>query len=705
MTTQTAAPAAAGSGKSSAAPSQRVAIDWRAALWRWWAYASCALLLVLFGVLSYSAVLGKSATYDEPLHVVGGFMHVNFNDYRINPEDPALFGIWSALPHSNVALSIDITSVAFRQAAALVDKQWKFVVDTLYATPENDPNQFLSTSRAMFTFIGIAAGAIMAWWTWRLAGAVAAVVATFCFALDPNFLAHASLVKNDVALTLFMLCAAFAMWGFGRHGSWWKLLVLGLVCGGAINVKFSGILLGFTMGLMLLARALLPVPWRVLGLNLQTIGQRLWAPPVVTVLVMLVSWAVTWGVYGFRFAPTRDGTLLNTTVFLDIARYRELVAEITQREGKSRAPTQEEFDSHHVGSIPVLVTWMEQRHLMPQAWLFGFLYTYATTQTRSAFLMGNQRLIGWWYYFPMAMLFKTPLAMLLAMIAAGLFSLARLIFPAVARWELDQRATDTPTVDRLTTASAGGVGILTNAETGAPNETQANLTEPEYLSSDLPQPLWAMLCLLLPPAVYGFAALTTNLNLGIRHVLPIYPFIYMGIGLLVVRLLRLRWQLTRWVIGVLAVALAAETLLAWPNYLAFFNVACGRSRGGIKLLADSNLDWGQDLPAIVEFARKHTDKPLYLSYFGMAQPEYYGVKYTNVTGGSIFRPQQHLWELPPQPGYLVVSATNVQMVYLDDSEFKALRGIAPRQVLNGTIYVYDWPLATGPVQPPPPKTK
>lgn len=701
-------------------------LDWRAVARRWWAYAACAALLVLFGVLSYTAVLGKAATYDEPLHVVGGFLHVNFDDYRINPEDPALFGMWSALPHSNVALSVDITSPSFLQATTNVDKQWPFVVSTLYSTPENAPDWFLNTSRAMFTFIGVACGVVLAWWSWRLAGAVAAVIAVFCFAFDPNFLAHASLVKNDVALSLFTLAAAFAIWAFGRDGSWWKLLVLGLVIGGAINVKFSGILLAPIIVTMLIGRAVLPVPWRVLSLNLATIGQRLWAVPLVAVLVLLVSWAVTWAVYGFRFTPTRDGEPLNMSAFIEVTRYRELIAQITAREGKPRAPTQEEFDAHGASAAPILITWMNERRMLPQAWLFGFLYTYATTRTRSSFLMGRNSLIGFWYYFPMAMLFKTALATLLAMFGAAAFSLGRLIFPPLMDWEEARRSrVPSAPVDRLNADTARGHGVL-DAQGNRNDDAMASpaatprhhgtiaLTSAaaDHARRELPESLWAMICLIVPPAIYGFAALMTNLNLGLRHVLPIYPFLYIGIALVTLRLLRLGLPWAKWVVAVLAVGLAAETLTAYPNYLAFFNVASGGSRGGRYLLADSNLDWGQDLINLAEWRKKHMDKPLLLSYFGMANPEYYGLEYTNVAGGYIFRntssgyvmyPAMHLWELPQRPAYLVVSATNLQCVYMDEREMKALQDIKPREVLNGTIYIYDWPLPTGPVQPPSPK--
>jgi hypothetical protein len=497
--------------------------------------------------------------------------------------------------------------------------------------------------------------------------------------------------------------------------------VVGLVLGGAVNVKFSGSLLGPIVVLMLIGRAVLPAPWRVLSLNLVTIGQRLWAVPMVTALVLLVSWAVTWAVYGFRFAPTRDAVPLNISAFIDVARYRELVAEITAREGKSRMPTQQEYDAHHVGSIPILITWMNERRLLPQGWLFGFLYTYATTRTRSAFLMGHTSLIGFWNYFPLAMLFKTPLATLLAMFAAAGFTLARLIFPPVARWEQAQRARGLATVDRLTADTPCGTGVLDAPE---PNESDEILASPTPRrpgtisladappSRPLHQTTWAMICLIVPPGVYGIAALMTNLNLGIRHVLPIYPFLYIAVGLVTVRLLRLGLPWAKWVVAALAVALAVEALAAYPNYLPFFNVACGGSRGGRWLLGDSNLDWGQDLINLANWRKQHTDKPLFLSYFGMANPEYYGIDYTNVWGGFMFRNtpngyeranELHLWELPNRAAYLAVSATNLQSIYMEDYEMKALQDVKPREVLNGTIYIYDWPLETGPVQPPPPK--
>src|SRR4051794_24827112 len=70
----------------------------------WLTLGLCAALLLLFAVLSYSAVLTKTATFDEPLHAVSGYAIRAFGDYRIDPEDPALFTRLAAFPHGSNAL-------------------------------------------------------------------------------------------------------------------------------------------------------------------------------------------------------------------------------------------------------------------------------------------------------------------------------------------------------------------------------------------------------------------------------------------------------------------------------------------------------------------------------------------------------------------------------------------------------------------------
>jgi hypothetical protein len=641
----------------------------------WATLAACVALTLLFGALSFSAIKTKSATYDEPLHVVGGFMHRFFNDYRINPEDPALFGLWASIPHGGTSLLVDLNAPSYKVAPADIRQQWGFVISTLFQTPINDGDAALNASRAMFVLLGMGLCALVAWWGWKLAGAIGAIAPTTLLALDPNFLAHSGLVKNDVPLALLMLGVGYVIWQLGRcdqgRGSWWRLPVLALLVGAAVNVKFSGVLLGPIVALLLLTRALLPAelgggPWRLAGLKLDTTAKRVVAVPVICLGIALVTWCTTWAVYGFRFAATSDGGTLNTDMMTSLARYNEVRSSLEAR-GESRLPTDKEFEAHaEPGAIARTILWAEKNKLLPQAWLFGFIYTYATTLIRSSYLLGQSRVVGWWYYFPAAMLFKTPLATLLAMFVALVIGLGQFIFPPLRR--------------RLSAAD------------DADDSRFAGLNG------------WSIACLLIPPAVYGLAALTTNLNLGLRHILPVYPYIYLAIGVVAAKLARLAPKPMKIVGAITAVLLAAETLGTYPNYLAFFNWPSRAPHGQANTrLGDSNLDWGQNLKELAKWQKDHKDRPMYLVYFGTVDWKFYGINAYNVNPRYPFRPldgynpnvpYQTLRVLPPNvPGYLVISATELQGVYSGD-EFKVVREKAePAAVMGGgTIFIYDWPL-------------
>jgi hypothetical protein len=214
-------------------------------------------------------------------------------------------------------------------------------------------------------------------------------------------------------------------------------------------------------------------------------------------------------------------------------------------------------------------------------------------------------------------------------------------------------------------------------------------------------PFWTGACLSLPPVIYGIVAMGGNLNIGLRHILPVYPFIYIAVGIAFARVLSWRPKVATTAMVLVGLGLAAESLTSWPNYLPFFNVASGGSRGGIRLLGDSNLDWGQDLKALGAWQRAHKDRPLYLSNFGVVPPEYYEIDCSYLMGAAKSLKRVHLWEIRrDQPAYLAVFASNLQPIYIDKQEFAALREATPREVLNGTIYLYDWPLpASSTTQP------
>jgi hypothetical protein len=102
-----------------------------------------------------------------------------------------------------------------------------------------------------------------------------------------------------------------------------------------------------------------------------------------------------------------------------------------------------------------------------------------------------------------------------------------------------------------------------------------------------------------------------------------------------------------------------------PNYLAYFNQLASGPADGYKHLADSSLDWGQDLPALKQWLdsqglQQAGANGVYLSYFGTARPEYYGIRATPLAGFIDRRPPQ-----PPVPlggGVYCVSATVLDVI-------------------------------------------
>jgi hypothetical protein len=248
--------------------------------------------------------------------------------------------------------------------------------------------------------------------------------------------------------------------------------------------------------------------------------------------------------------------------------------------------------------------------LLPEAWLYGLSTVLAGSLARPSFLAGEYSLHGWWQFFPVMFLTKTTLALLLA------------------------------------TPVALGLGAM-----------RLRKLEPEAQRERMAR--W--MPLVLTAAAVWLTALTSNLNIGHRHILAVYPVLFVAAGGLAV-------SGGRWLALPLALfALqAVESFAIRPHYLAFFNPLGGGPEKAYRLVVDSSLDWGQDLPALREWlaGNRRPGEPFYLSYFGSAWPPHYGVRPT------YFLPANYIARPPFQkydylPGLYCISATSLAEVYSD----------------------------------------
>ncbi len=184
-----------------------------------------------------------------------------------------------------------------------------------------------------------------------------------------------------------------------------------------------------------------------------------------------------------------------------------------------------------------------------------------------------------------------------------------------------------------------------------------------------------LMALLLPSGAYITAMLVSPLYIGYRYFVPALPFLYVLSG----RLATLAGRYSRFVlIGVLVWG-AGIAVWIHPYNLAYFNELAGGPDSGWRCLVDSNIDWGQDLPALRDAVKRYQLGKIKLSYFGRAFPSYYGIDFeplptyygTPEQGNPLTSP---FYPHDPAPGVYALSVTN-------------MRGVT---MLPDKWHLYDW---------------
>jgi tetratricopeptide (TPR) repeat protein len=604
-----------------------------------WCFVFLILLsLAAFAILSYTAVATKSSTYDEPLHAVAGAVQRQQHDFRMDIEDPPLWLYWAEVLNWNRPLPLDLSSRAWREMPSVGRNEWRFAVDTLYHTPDTDGEAYIRRCRPMQIILGVALGCVLAVFTWQIAGPVASLIAVVLFAFDPTFLAHAALVKNDVAITLVILVLVWTLWHIGRQASARATVAVILLSALTLTVKFSGILLVPVVLLLLTIRALMPFEWLGLGRTLTTRQSRLGFSLLLTLAMAIAAYTSVWASYGFRFRASSDGEPIDTQNILLDASFSRTVYDALGTGGQQQVREQAAKNVSDDWSTRLTYVAL-QHHVLPEAWLNGMLFVNEWARVRPAYLCGQRSTTGWWYYFPLAAVFKSPLATLFA------------------------------------------AGILAVAFFAAPIFHARNAKELLKTSG-----AWTVAALAVPFGVYGLFAASSHLNIGTRHILPLYPFAFMAIAIGLSELIKRRQRLGLVLSLALLAMLVVETIMSWPNYLAFFNAACGGPRGGFQLLADSNLDWGQDLPLLARWQRDHPNNRLYLSYPQTVDPAAYGIRFAALPNNSTFSQPT---EVPSGPACVAISSLVLQKVYFRSNIYDELLKVEPAAVLGGSIYIWE----------------
>jgi hypothetical protein len=413
---------------------------------------------------------------------------------------------------------------------------------------------------------------LIGWWAYRLWGPRAAVLALALATFEPNLVAHASLVSTDMGAALLVFLTVYLLWEYLHSPKWWILNLLSIATGLALVAKFSTIVLFLLIPLLLGASRLIdPKARAFLPVTRQT-SSKFKILAVTTPLVVVV---------------------------LSIAAI-------------------------------VSLTYCLQG-LSP--WLFGLQkFLGLAREGQPAFFLEEYSYEGWWHYFFVAFIIKTPLGSLVLIGASLLFYRAG---KSLGRCEA--------------------------------------------------------IFILLPVIVIFVLTSQAKVNIGLRHILPVYPFLFVLASRLATVRFRRSW-LAPLLLGTPLLMTAVSVLRITPHQLAYFNELVGGPDQAYRYLSDSNIDWGQDLKGVKAYMEKENLPIIYFSYFGTAPPAYYGIRYQYVPGN---------WPLewpPPRDTVpdtasrkiLAISVTNLQDVgYHYDPLFRWLWSRRPVAKIGYSIFVYD----------------
>ncbi len=199
--------------------------------------------------------------------------------------------------------------------------------------------------------------------------------------------------------------------------------------------------------------------------------------------------------------------------------------------------------------------------------------------------------------------------------------------------------------------------------------------------------------LTIPIVFYMAVSVSSGLNIGHRHLLPIYPPLFVAAGCLG------RQATTSRAIRLALVALlashAVSSLSSYPRYLSYFNALAGGPRDGWRYLVDSNIDWGQDLGRLGAWMREHRVPQVMLAYFGSGDPGSYGITFRKVCLVEDFEPGVRHWR-PIAGDYLAASVTLLQGLYVSDPAVAAWLArvreeLEPIARAGDSIFIYRIP--------------
>ncbi len=568
------------------------------------------ILLLLHGVFQLWLAKHENQTIDEGVHISAGISYLVTGDFRLNPEHPPLPKMIAALPVLLLHPKLPLDTTSWETA-----EQWGFAHTFMYESG-NDPDAILWYGRMPFILMTIALGWIISRWARDVGGWLGSYVATGIFVTFPIILTHGHLITTDIPVTLFITAGAYMMYRWAKSRAPSALMWSAFYFGVATNMKFTGVMAAFVA--LLVLTFLVWSKFRNTAATTHPIRNWFWVTALVTIALALIT---TRGItksfvqdpyHGLRrIQQVEDAMRVKTGIVHGLlSAYRIVLFKVP-------IPAYP-----YVNGLSMFIDHTEGGH--------------------ESYFLGNYTDMGSVWYFPVALIIKSPLSMIICITLLFVvfvkksFLTFRYMVLQVSFWEKI----------RGWLQSFSDAGFILAAF----------------------------------PILYLLISMTSKVNIGVRHILPIFPFIIIGIG----SLFSLKLKRQR-IFSLLLIALLLLNLVTiiwvYPFPMAYFSEVVGGANNGHKYLLDSNLDWGQNLKYLKTYMTQQHIPYVCYSYFGQGNPQYEGIPGANLPITT---------DILGRNALNCVVAISAQSLYSRDNAYSWLRIYRPTTVIGYGIYIFDF---------------
>ncbi|HEX7895144.1 MAG TPA: hypothetical protein VF447_13195, partial [Terriglobales bacterium] len=282
----------------------------------------------------------------------------------------------------------------------------------------------------------------------------------------------------------------------------------------------------------------------------------------------------------------------------------------------------------------VLITEAARWHLLPESYLYGLADVGFTAGFSHTYIFGHVYPHGQWFYFPVAFLIKSTLSLLLLLLLVP--------FAIALRGARHRRE---------------------------------------------------LAFVIIPAAIYLAVAMASGLNIGVRHILPTYPFLMILAGWGAAEVIAQKRRFAYAVVIVLLFGIFSS-LRVFPVYLAYANELWGGPANTYKYLSDSNADWGQQLKAVKKYLDQRHVKNCWFADFAavVTDPQYYGIPCKPLTTIASVWLQPSI-EVPASiDGPVLISAGTLSGYEFGPDQlnpYDQFTRLHPTAVIEYGVFVYD----------------